>query len=351
MPIATPTLAERTARIEADISSRLLDGESPLRRSVLGVLARALAGQGHMLQAYQDWAARQPFVDQAEAEFLDRHGETWGIPRKAAVAATGQAVFTGADGAVVPSGAELRRVDGVLLRTTAEAFIASGTATVSVQAVEAGQAANTPAAAQLSLVAPLDGVNATATVTGAGISGGVDVEGDEALRARILARIQTPPQGGSKSDYEAWALAVPGVTRAWVYPRHLGDATVGVAIVCDDAEDGPLPSAEVLEAAQAHLESVRPVTAEVLVFAPEALAVPVTLALSPDTPSSRAAVLAELRDLFAREAIPGSTLYLSHIREAISVAPGETNHVLTAPTADIVPTPMQMPVLGTVTFA
>ena len=42
--------------------------------------------------------------------------------------------------------------------------------------------------------------------------------------------------------------------------------------------------------------------------------------------------LAELRDLIQREAIPGGTLLISHIREAISVAAGEQEHVLSSPT-------------------
>lgn len=351
MPITTPTLAQRIARIEADLSSGLLDGDSLLRRSALGVLARALAGQGHMLQAFQDWAARQPFPDTAEAEFLNHHAEIWNVPRKAAVAATGQATFTGSTGAVLPAATELRRVDGALYRTTEEATLASGTALVPIQAVEPGLAGNAAAGQGLSLVAPVDGMNATAVVDGSGLTGGLDAEGDDSLRARLLARIQAPPHGGNAADYLAWALAVPGVTRAWVYPRHLGAATVGVAIVADDDPEGPLPTVEIVAAAQAYLDSVRPVTADVTVFGPSALSVPVALALSPDTPATRAAVEAELRDLFAREAQPGQVLYLSHLREAISLAPGETNHVLTAPTADVVPDTYEFPVLGTITYA
>ena len=41
---------------------------------------------------------------------------------------------------------------------------------------------------------------------------------------------------------------------------------------------------------------------------------------------------------------------MSHIREAISTAAGETDHVLTSPTADVVESATEIATLGTVTF-
>lgn len=350
MSIDRPTLPALVARAEADLSGRLLDGAQPLSRSVVGVLARVVAGVAHLQYGYLEWLRGQPFVDSAEAEYLDRHADVWGVPRKAAVAAAGPVSLTGLDGAVIPAGTELMRVDGALYLTTAEAVISGGVAMANVTASEAGTAGDSPAGVSLTLTSPVTGVQSAATVQSTGLAGGADQETDAALRVRILARIQQPPQGGSKSDYEAWALAVTGVTRAWVYPRHMGADTVGVAIVADDAVGGPLPSTELVAAAQEHIETLRPVTAEVFVFAPEALAVDIALTITPDTAAVRAAVQAELADLFAREATPGGVIYLSHIREAVSVAAGEADHVITAPAANVVATGLRFPVLGAVTF-
>lgn len=349
MSIERPTLSSLIARAEADLSGRLLDGAQPLSRSVVGVLARVLGGIAHLQYGYLEWLRAQPFVGSAESEYLDRHGDVWAVPRKAATAATGAAAFAGADGAVIPAGTELMRVDGALYTTSAEAVVSGGVALATIAASQAGAAGDAPAGTALTLTAPVSGVQSAATVHG-GVSGGADQEADEALRARILARIQQPPQGGSKSDYQAWALAVPGVTRAWVYPLHMGAGTVGVAIVADDAADGPIPSATLVAAAQAHIETLRPVTAEVFVFAPEALAVDIALTITPDTAAVRAAVQAELTDLFAREAEPGGTIYLSHIREAVSVAAGEADHVITSPAANVEATGLRFPVLGALTF-
>ena len=75
------------------------------------------------------------------------------------------------------------------------------------------------------------------------MTGGTDTETDEQLRARILQRIQNPPMGGSAADYVAWALAVPGVTRAWAAPEQ-GIGTITVRFLMDDlrADDDGWPT-------------------------------------------------------------------------------------------------------------
>jgi uncharacterized phage protein gp47/JayE len=57
--------------------------------------------------------------------------------------------------------------------------------------------------------------------------------------------------------------------------------------------------------------------------------------VNPDTTAVRAAIEAQLRDLHNREADLGVSLLISHIREAISSAGGEFDHVLTAPATDV----------------
>ncbi|WP_066544255.1 baseplate J/gp47 family protein [Sphingomonas sp. CCH21-G11] len=83
-------------------------------------------------------------------------------------------------------------------------------------------------------------------------------------------------------------------------------------------------------------------------FAPTPLPVTLLIGLTPDEPEVRAAIVAELADLFFREAQPGGTLYLSRIREAISQAAGEFDHVLYSPAANIVADPGFFPMLDEV---
>jgi len=114
MSITRPTLPELIARAETDLSGRLLDGETPLSRSVVSVLARCEAGLVHGLYGYLEWLADQPFVDKAEVEYLERHLRIWGVSRKAAVAAKGSISLPGTNGAVLPAGTEPQRVGGAL---------------------------------------------------------------------------------------------------------------------------------------------------------------------------------------------------------------------------------------------
>ena len=349
MPFLRPNLAEIKARTEADVASRLGLG-ALLRRSFLKVFARVAAGAAYLLHGHLDWVARQAMVDTAETEHLDRQSAIWGVVRKAATYAEGAVIFVGADGVTVPGGTLVQRTDGVRYATTSDALISAGSATVEIAAVLAGEAANEVEAVELSLVSPIAGVQATAAITAGGLAGGADPESDEDLRARLLLRIQQPPHGGASFDYVAWALEVTGVTRAWVMPNWMGAGTVGVTFVLDAEPGGIFPPTEkVLEVAD-YLEERRPVTAEVVVFAPVAKNLSPTIQLVPNNAGARAAVEASIDSLLKREAVPGGTLYLSRLREAISIAAGESNHTLVAPTADVVSAANELLVRGTVVW-
>ncbi|WP_027367400.1 baseplate J/gp47 family protein [Desulfocurvibacter africanus] len=349
MPWTRPTLPEISGRIESDLSSRLLGGQALLRRSALAVLARAVAGAAHSLHGFQDWLSRQVLPDTAEAEHLERWARIWGLTRKAGAFAAGSVTMTGIDGSTVPAGTELQRSDGVLYETQADAIIAAGTATAQVEAVEPGASGDAVAGVALSFSSPVSGVQSSATVATGGIAGGADEETDAELRARLLARLRQPPAGGAAHDYEAWALEVSGVTRAWVFGGLLGPGTVSVYVVNDNASPITPPQA-MLDAVSAYIEERRPVTAEVYVLAPVLLAVDMTINLSPNSVSVRASVTAELQALFARTAEVGGTILLSHIREAVSIAAGEVDHAVVSPSGNVVAGAGQIPVLGVLTF-
>jgi uncharacterized phage protein gp47/JayE len=349
MPFSRPDLATLINRAEADIETRLPGADARLRRSNLNVLARVHSGAAHGLYGYLEWVARQVIIDTADGDMLERHASIWGVARKAASPAVGNVTVTGTNGAIVPADSTLARSDGAQYTTDAEATISGGTATIAVTAVDGGQAGNASAASLLSFDTPIDGVSATATVAVGGLTGGADIEADEDLRARLLARIQQPPHGGASYDYVAWALEVPGVTRAWVYPAELGLGTVTVRFVRDD-DASPIPDAGEVTSVQDYIDSVRPVTADVTVVAPIAVPLNFTIDLTPDTAAIRAAVEAELRDLLLREAEPGATILLSHIREAVSLASGENDHILTVPAANVTHAVGEMATFGTITW-
>ena len=342
MPFERPTLPGLIARAVADIESWLPGADARLRRSNLNVLARVLAGLVHSLHGFLLWMSVQLMPDKAEKEHLDRHASLW-LPngRRPAAFALGLVTVVGTNGVVIPAGTVFKRVDGAMYATELETLITAGSVALMVVAQEEGQAGNALAGTVLILDTPIVGVNASATVTAGALTGGADIEDDDSLRARVIARIQAPPHSGAQHDYVAWALEVPGVTRVWCSPLEMGDGTVTVRFVRDD-DASLLPDVNEVAAVQAYIDARRPVGMHLYAVAPLAHQVVFEVQITPATVAVKAAVDAALRDLLLREAVPEmgggeGKVSLSHIREAISLATGETDNVLQVPVADIVP--------------
>ena len=349
MAFQRPTLTEIIDRVLADLSRFVGVAGAVLRRSVLGILGRTLAGASHELHGRLDYIARQVIIDTSDTEVLERWASVWRVQRKPAEFAGGNVTITGTSGSVIPAGTLLQRQDGVLYATQAEATVVISTATVAVAAVEAGAAGNAIAGTALTLQQPVAGIQANAVVAAGGIVGGSDTERDDSLKARLLNRIQDPPHGGSRADYPRWALEVPGVTRAWVYPQEMGPGTVTVRFVRDD-DASIIPDSPEVAAVYAYIEERRPVTAELFVVAPIPAPLDIEIQLDPDTVAVRAAVEAEVSDLIRREAEPGGTILISRIREAVSTAAGESDNVVVSPTANVTHTTGQIAVPGDFTF-
>ncbi len=95
MAFQRPTLSEIIARVEGDINARVPDGDSRLRRSLLAVIARIVAGTAHGLYGFLDWLSRQIIADTAEDELLQTHASWWGVERILASPATGDVDLLG----------------------------------------------------------------------------------------------------------------------------------------------------------------------------------------------------------------------------------------------------------------
>jgi len=355
MPFARPSLPTLIDRVIADIESRMPGADARLRRSNLNVFSRVHGGATHGLYGYLDWIARQILADTADDEILERHAAIWlRGGRVGAASAVGEATATGTNGAVIEAGEVFKRADGARYLVDVETVIADGVATLALIAETPGQDGNAPAATALTSESPIDGVNATVTVTAGGLTGGADVEDIDSLRSRVLERIRQPPHGGAKHDYVAWAKEVAGVTRAWCYPLEMGDGTVTVRFVRDN-DASLIPDAAEVEAVQAYIDELRPAAAHLFVVAPVAVPIDFEIALVPDSPSIRAAVEAGLRDVLIREAVPEGgndegKIPRTHLAEAISLSAGENDHVLQSPAADITLSVGEMATFGSITW-
>jgi uncharacterized phage protein gp47/JayE len=326
-----------------------------LRRSDAEIQARVLSFAMHALYGYMDYIADQVFPDTCDEDNLERHAGFWKVPRKDAAAATGDVTLATSVGASIPVDTILQALDGVQYKTTGSTIAVGVSTVVAVEAVETGQAGNRASGQTVTLLQPLAGVQTAATC--GDLTGGADLETVSAWRGRIVEAMRKPPAAGTKEDYERWAKEVPGVTRAWAYPLEDGLGTVAVRFVRDD-DVSMIPDAGEVSDVQDYIDARKPVgmaDTGVNVVAPIAEAVNFTIALTPDTAEVRAAVTAELDDLFLREAAPGTTdypntIYLSHIREAVSLAAGEVNSVVSVPAADVTKTGGKIATRGTITW-
>jgi uncharacterized phage protein gp47/JayE len=187
----------------------------------------------------------------------------------------------------------------------------------------------------------------------------------------MLLAYQAPPQGGDATDYVEWALAAPGVTRAWCNPLGAGVGTVVVYTMFDVAEVafGGFPqgtngvaTAETRDAAAtgdqlAVANSIypkQPVTALVYSYAPAAQALAFTVAgLLPNTAAMKAAVTAALTGMLFAKANPLATTIIdqSDADAAISATPGIQSFRVSAPAFPQTPTLGNIFTIGVVTYA
>lgn len=314
-------------------------------------LAEAMAGVSYEMQGRQQWIADQILLATADEATLVARAIELGIPRIAPDFAAGPVIVTGDDGQVIPNEKVLQHSGGVQVRTTAEATIAGGTATIPVVAMVPGTAGNLAAGQTLSFVSPISGVDSDATVDAGGLTGGADIESVERLRERLLERRRQPPMGGKDYDYVAWAKAAHvDVTRVFPFFHENGIGSIVVRFVTEDLAD-PIPTAAHITAVTDYLETKKP--AGTRAFAVEApAAAPLDLvftSLTPNTPAVQAAIEAEVQDLIRREGKCDGTLLLSHIREAISNAAGEEDFDITLD-SDFETSASEFPTLGNTTW-
>ncbi|TVT82365.1 baseplate J/gp47 family protein [Pseudomonas sp. H3(2019)] len=340
MPFETPSLPVLIKRTQSDLAS------DSLRQSDAQVLARTLGGAAFGLYGYLDWIAEQILPDKADESTLERIAALrLNQPRKAAQSARGAVSFSATAGAVLDVDTLLQSSDGRTYKVTAALTTSNGLNSTTIAALDAGSLGNADAGMTLIPVQPIQGIGGVFTVLAPGLTGGIARESLESLRSRVIRSYRIIPHGGSAQDYETWALECPGITRAWCRGSYLGPGTVGLFVMRDD-DPQPVPDATQLALVQAHIEPLRPVTAELHVLAPVQMPVTYNLRLTPDTSAVRAAVEAQLRDLHNREAGLGETLLLTHIAEAISSATGESDHKLVAPAADVTAASNQLLTFG-----
>lgn len=286
---------------------------------------------------YQDqqWIARQIFPDTADHDFLLMHASLRNLTPKPATPAGGQLQITGTQGTTVSAGLAFSYASGRTGITLTQATTGNdGRATVYVVATSTGTDGNAPENSPATLTQAPPGISSIAVLLS--MSGGTDTESDDSLLARLLEVIRRPPAGGNKYDYHRWAMEVPGVTAAFVYPLRRGLGTVDVVITSGN----DLPSPQTVDAVQAHIDDVRPVTAKnslVLAPTPRSVDFEIQVALSGLALADAKIQINNALVSYFSQLAPGATAVLFQIGALISAIPGITDCKIVTPAANVVP--------------
>lgn len=152
-----------------------------------------------------------------------------GIIRKKATYAMTELLIVG--GGTVPKGATFATEGDIEFEAMADSFKGK----VQVAAKIPGLSGNMPAGSIRKIVASIEGVTAVTNKEPA--TGGFDEETDDELRERYYIELQKPATSGNVFHYMKWALEVPGVSKAKIYPLWDGPNTVKVIII--DGEHKP----------------------------------------------------------------------------------------------------------------
>lgn len=352
------TLTAISQAIRGDLRRELPGTDATIWPNTLSVFSKVVAMAVQLVEFRAEWVYRQVFASTADRQHLERQAYEFGIARKQAASATGPILTTGTADAVYPGG--IAWLSGATTyRSNGDARAAgNGDLIVYVYAELAGAAGNRDEDEVLTLAdaALFPTLGASGAVMSGGLGGGADIETDDSLRARVLDRKRRPPQGGAYSDYEQFALAVPGVLKAWAWPFADGPGTVGLWFLFAGRTNFIPTAADVAEVAD-RLAARRLIRAGLSVSSPNPTPLDVTISgLASDTVDVRARIEAALRDMLFERARPGVAveafvLSRSWISEAISGAIGEDRHVLVSPADDLTYVGGDYPVVGSVIYA
>lgn len=350
MPYTTPDYRAVRDAILRDIANQLPNAATG-EDSDFALRANATASSIEGLYQHQQWIARQILPDTADGDYLERHARLRNITHKAASAATGTVRFSGTVGRSVPIGTEAKTNSGIAIVTTAAGVIGAGsTVDIAAQAVLAGLAGNQAASTVLTLSAAPSGVQSQATIVS--MTGGTDIESDADLLVRLLVDIRLPPAGGAAHDYAAWALEVPGVTDAYIFTQRRAANSVDVVI----ETLGGVPSVQLIADVLAHIETVRPCCADVLVMAPSLVVtnIAAALTLSGTTLALATARINSVLSAYFASLHVGDTVTRAKLITLMMEVTGVVDVNLTLPAANVVPladaTHSELAVLGTVTL-
>ncbi len=213
------------------------------------------------------------YVDENSGRYLDDHATLLGLARKVGTRAYAEIQFAGRDGTMVPEGTVFLTDAGLEYTLLYPVTLRYGQGTGYLQAADVGDAYNADAGEITRILRNIPGLESWVNEAA---QGGTDPESDQALYQRIDQRRKDPGTSGNEAHYKEWALECEGVGACKVTGLWDGPGTVRVLLVGYDRQ--PIDD-EVVDSCAAHIQTKRPVGADVTVMSAEGTAINVSAKL------------------------------------------------------------------------
>lgn len=139
------TVNEILDRIRGDIASRVSEFAQTSQRAIIDVISTTFAGVMFGIYGYAEYIFKQIFPLTAENDYLNLHGEMWGVGRGEKTRARGVVIAeveSGISNLVIPEGIQLVSSDGARYVTMHEAKQFESKVAILVEAVEPGENSN-----------------------------------------------------------------------------------------------------------------------------------------------------------------------------------------------------------------
>ncbi|SER87182.1 baseplate J/gp47 family protein [Psychrobacillus sp. OK032] len=335
--------------------SRFPDTFDKRQGSVLWDLFSPMAIELSQAYTQMDNVLNLGFAETSTGELLERRVAEQGMTRKTAVKASGLVTITGAVGEIIPLGTLLSTDSDsapIYFVTTEEKTLISESIDVPVEAEVGGVSGNVAIGAITDVLGDLSGA---VTVTNEKVfSGGINGESDEELYARYHEKVSRPATSGNKYHYEQWAKEIAGISDARCYPIWQGVGTVKVVVINSEKRS---PSAMTLDQVKAHIDTQRPVLADVTVVGVTEVSIDITATLTiregADMNAVRTSINAIVTDYFKSIAFVGDTVRYTAIGNAILDSDGVIDYSdlrINGLTANIILGNDEVPVVGAITI-
>jgi uncharacterized phage protein gp47/JayE len=197
------------------------------------VLGQALGNELEVLSANNVIAFDDTMPDTATGEALTKWLAVYGLSQRAAGPSIGSVVLSSSAATTIVSGTELIDSTGLRFEVITGGIYNDGDI-VPVQAIDTGDATNHAEGDALRWVSAPPYAEEVAEVAPGGLTNGVDAEGEESARARLLDRIASIPKSGNWIHVTTGAEeSHPSVQKAFCYPAAQGPGTFHVAVVAE----------------------------------------------------------------------------------------------------------------------